>query len=142
MNVAKILETKGASVVTVSAKAQVSDAIDLLNRHNIGALVALDDDGNVAGILSERDIVRRLRSQADKLLSQPVSAIMTPKPVTCTREDSVDDVMQMMTGRHFRHMPVVEHNTLIGVISIGDVVKTKIEVTEGEAAALREYIAG
>ena len=142
MNVAKILETKGGSVVTVSAKAEVSDAIDLLNRHNIGALVALDEDGNVAGILSERDIVRRMRSQAEKLLSQPVSAIMTPKPVTCTREDSVDDVMQMMTGRHFRHMPVVEHNTLVGVISIGDVVKTKIEVTEGEAAALREYIAG
>ena len=142
MNVAKIIETKGGSVVTVSAKAAVSDAIDLLNRHNIGALVALDEDGNVAGILSERDIVRRLRSNADSLLKQSVSAIMTPKPVTCTREDSVDDVMQMMTGRHFRHMPVVEHNKLIGVISIGDVVKTKIEVTEGEAAALREYIAG
>ena len=142
MNVAKILEAKGGSVVTVSAKAEVADAIDLLNRHNIGALVALDDDGKVAGILSERDIVRRLRSHSDTLLGQPVSAIMTPKPVTCTREDSVDDVMQMMTGRHFRHMPVVEHNTLIGVISIGDVVKTKIEVTEGEAAALREYISG
>ena len=107
----------------------------------IGALVAIDDAGQVAGILSERDIVRRLRGAAT-LLSQQVTTIMTPKPVTCTREDSVDDVMQMMTGRHFRHMPVVENGRLIGVISIGDVVKTKIEVTEGEAAALREYIAG
>ena len=141
MNVAKILETKGGNVVTVSAGASIADAIDLLNRHNIGALVAVDDAGRVAGILSERDIVRRLRS-APTLLGQQVTAIMTPKPVTCTRDDSVDDVMQMMTGRHFRHMPVVEDGRLIGVISIGDVVKTKIEVTEGEAAALREYIAG
>lgn len=142
MNVSKILEDKGNSVVTVSADAQVSDAIELLNRHNIGALVAVDAKDRVAGILSERDIVRRLRTGgAATLLSQAVSAIMTPKPISCTRDDSVDDVMQMMTGRHFRHMPVIENDTLIGVISIGDVVKTKIEVTEGEAAALREYIA-
>ena len=141
MNVAKILEAKGGNVVTVSAEASVADAVDLLNRHNIGALIAVDDAGHVAGILSERDIVRRMRS-APTLLGQQVASIMTPKPVTCTRNDSVDDVMQMMTGRHFRHMPVVEDGRLIGVISIGDVVKTKIEVTEGEAAALREYIAG
>lgn len=142
MNVSKILENKGNSVVTVSADAKVSDAITLLNKHNIGALVAVDGQDRVAGILSERDIVRRLGTGAASFLAQPVSSIMTPRPITCTRDDSVDDVMQMMTGRHFRHMPVVENDVLVGVISIGDVVKTKIEVTEGEAAALREYIAG
>ena len=142
MNVSKILEDKGNSVVTISADAEVANAIDLLNHHNVGALIALDAKDRVVGILSERDIVRRLRTgAAATLLSQPVSSIMTPKPVSCTRDDSVDDVMQMMTGRHFRHMPVIENDTLVGVISIGDVVKTKIEVTEGEAAALREYIA-
>ncbi|MBU1175184.1 MAG: CBS domain-containing protein [Alphaproteobacteria bacterium] len=142
MNVAKILENKGNTVVTVSAAAEVSDAVELLNRHNIGALIALDAKGKVAGILSERDIVRRLRGSAATLLTQPVSSIMTAKVVTCGRNDSVDEVMQIMTGRHFRHMPVVENGVLIGVVSIGDVVKTKIELTEGEAAALREYIAG
>ncbi len=141
MNVAKILETKGTDTVTIAIKAQVSDAIEVLNDKNIGAVIVVDDKGRAAGILSERDIVRRLRSFAGQLMSQPVSAIMTRDPVTCTREDTVDDVMEMMTSRHFRHMPVVENGQLVGVISIGDVVKTKIAVTEHEAAALREYIA-
>ena len=141
MNVARILENKGPEIVTIGVGADVSDAIELLNQHNIGALVVVDDAGAVAGIVSERDIVRRLRGLSGSLLSQPVTAIMTGRPVTCTRESSIDEVMQMMTGRHFRHMPVVENGRLIGVISIGDVVKSKIEVTEGEAAALREYIA-
>jgi CBS domain-containing protein len=141
MNVAKILETKGSETVTIPANAEISEAVEMLSRHNIGALVVVDDDGAVAGILSERDIVRRLRGFAGTLLGQPVSSLMTPHPVACKREDTVDEVMQMMTGRHFRHMPVVEDGRLIGVISIGDVVKTKIEVTENEAAALRDYIA-
>ena len=141
MHVAKILETKGTDTVTISSKAQVADAIELLNNHNIGALVVIDDSARVVGILSERDIVRRLRSFAGQLLSQPITAIMTKDPVTCTREESVDDVMELMTSRHFRHLPVVEGGRLVGVISIGDVVKTKIAVTEHEAAALREYIA-
>lgn len=141
MNVAKILETKGTDIVTIANTALVSDAIELLNDKNIGALVVVDDKGRAAGILSERDIVRRLRSFAGQLMSQPVSAIMTRDPVTCTREESVDDVMEMMTSRHFRHLPVVENGQLVGVISIGDVVKIKIAVTEHEAAALREYIA-
>lgn len=140
MKIARILETKGPDIVTIAAGAVISDAVDLLNRHNIGALVVVDGDGRVTGILSERDIVRRLKGLAG-MLSQPVSAIMTRDPVTCTREEPVDDIMEMMTTRHFRHVPVVEDGRLIGVVSIGDVVKTKIAATENEAAALREYIA-
>jgi CBS domain-containing protein len=141
MIVAKILEAKGHGAFTIAANASVSDAVELLNRHNVGALVVVNDAGKVSGILSERDIVRRLRGFAGALLSQPVSDLMTAKPITCTQADLIDDVMQLMTGRHFRHLPVVEDSQLVGVISIGDVVKFKIEATEGEAAALREYIA-
>ncbi len=141
MNVAQILENKGNRVVTIAADAALSEAIDLLNRHNIGVVVVLDSQGRLAGILSERDIVRRLTEFTTDMLHRPVSALMTANPVTCARTDSVDAVMQMMTGRHFRHLPVIDKGILVGLISIGDVVKTKIELTESEAEALRQYIA-
>lgn len=141
MNVARILQTKGGAVHTISASAKISDAVEMLNRNNIGALIVSGQGGEVTGILSERDIVRRLHGFAGAVLLQSVSACMTPNPVTCTREHSIDEVMQLMTKKRIRHLPVVEDGKLLGLISIGDVVKRKIEITEEEAAALREYIA-
>lgn len=141
MLVAHILQSKGTAVITIAESAQISDAVELLNKHNIGALIVTGSDGGVTGILSERDVVRRLSGLAGSVLMQPVSSCMTRNPVTCTSQHELDAVMQLMTNRRIRHLPVVEDGSLAGMISIGDVVKRKIEVTEEEAAALREYIA-
>lgn len=141
MIVDHILHSKGAKVHTIRAEAKVAEAIRVLNDENIGAVVVVDADDNVIGIISERDIIRSLRGEATKVLYAPVSSYMTGNVFTCTPESPIDEVMQHMTNRRIRHMPVLREGKLAGVISIGDVVKRKIEETEGEAAALREYIA-
>ncbi|HEY8595781.1 MAG: CBS domain-containing protein [Alphaproteobacteria bacterium] len=140
MNVAQILEGKGADVFTVNSDARISEAVDLLNANNIGALVVVDTAGRVVGILSERDIVRRLSGDRAAVLAGAISQVMTAKPFTCTRATEIDELMHIMTDKRIRHMPVVEDGELVGVVSIGDVVKRKIEEIEHEAAALREYI--
>jgi CBS domain-containing protein len=141
MQVENILQSKGHTVQTVPIDAAVSDAIATLNAHRIGAVVVVDAGGHVAGILSERDIVRRLSGDPMKLLASPVSAVMTPKVITTDGRASVSDLMELMTRHRIRHLPVVEGGELVGIVSIGDVVKRKIEEAEHEANALREYIA-
>ena len=141
MQVENILQSKGSAVHTVTAGAPLSEAVKLLNAHKIGAVVVVDAKGEVAGILSERDIVRRLGDDPAQLLASPVRTAMTAKVITATRAHSVSDLMELMTRHRIRHIPVVEGTTLVGIVSIGDVVKRKIEETEQEALALREYIA-
>jgi len=142
MQVDTILQSKGAAVFTVSADAPISEAVAELNRHRIGAVVVLSNKGDVAGILSERDIVRHLGDDPAGLLKRPVREIMTTRVITCARMTAVADLMEQMTRHRIRHIPIVEDGELVGIVSIGDVVKRKIEETEQEALALREYIAG
>lgn len=125
----------------VSGATSVKDAVDLLGEKNIGAVVVKDDGGAVAGIFSERDVVRRLKSEGPGVLARPVADCMTKAPVTCTLETSLDELMGVMTKKRIRHVPVVENGSLVGIVSIGDVVKRKIDNIEREAAALKQYIA-
>ena len=141
MQVRAILQAKGTTVHTVDSGARVADAIRLLNRHNIGAVVVVDAEGEVAGIISERDVVRLLGRDPDGALKRPVSECMTTNVVTCDRDTPVASLMEQMTRYRIRHIPIVEGRRLLGIVSIGDVVKRKIEETEQEALALREYIA-
>lgn len=141
MQVETILQSKGTVVHTVSVGAPVFEAVRTLNERRIGAVVVVDDSGNVAGILSERDIVRHLGGDPAQLLASPVSNIMTKTVITCERGTSVSQLMEQMTRYRIRHIPIVEDGKLVGIVSIGDVVKRKIEEAEQEAMALRDYIA-
>jgi CBS domain-containing protein len=140
MQVETILQSKGREVVTVTAGSTIAEAVDLLNSKRIGAVVVVDGR-RVVGILSERDVVRHLGHDWGALSSRPVSEVMTQTVVTISRFATVTDVMERMTEKRIRHMPVVENGDLVGIVSIGDVVKRKIEETEQEATALKEYIA-
>lgn len=141
MYVDTILQTKGVLVHTLPETSTLLDAVSRLNTHNIGALVITDSGGSVTGILSERDIVRQLGDDPTAALAMTIGSCMTRGVVTCERTTSIADVMERMTHRRIRHMPVVEAGELVGIISIGDVVKHKIEEVEHEAEALRDYIA-
>ena len=145
MLIEHILHAKGAEVATVMPGTSVADAVGLLRDRNIGALVvtAVDDDRSVAGILSERDIVRALGSDeaaAAQVVRGPVESLMTPSVATCTPGDSVNDVMRLMTERRVRHVPVLEGDRLAGIVSIGDVVKSRIDELQTEAHTLHEYL--
>jgi CBS domain-containing protein len=143
-----ILHRKGREVETISASASVSDAAALLRDRNIGALVVMTDedaeDGvTVAGILSERDVVRALGvADADSaaVLGQPVSTLMTTEVVTCEPRTTVDELMRLMTDRRIRHVPVLDGGTLAGIVSIGDVVKSRIDELQEETDTLHEYL--
>jgi len=141
MQVDTILQSKGTVVHTVPTGAPVSDAVRMLNERRIGAVVVTDEAGAVAGILSERDVVRHLKGDPVALLASPVADIMTKTVITCGRDTSVSQLMEQMTRYRIRHIPIVEDGALVGIVSIGDVVKRKIEETEQEAIALKEYIA-
>jgi CBS domain-containing protein len=141
MQVENILQSKGSTVHTVTTHAPIAEAIGMLNRHRIGAVVVVTDEGEVAGILSERDIVRHLGDDPAGLMKRAVSEIMTAKVVTCSRASAIGDLMEQMTRFRIRHIPIVDDGKLTGIVSIGDVVKRKIEETEQEAQALKEYIA-
>jgi CBS domain-containing protein len=141
MLVDTILQTKGAAVQTIADSATLGDAVAALNTHNIGALVVTGAADTIAGILSERDIIRRLGSDVAGALSLSVAQVMTRNVITCTRDTDIAEVMERMTSLRIRHMPVTEDGRLAGIISIGDVVKRKIEEVEHEAEALKEYIA-
>jgi CBS domain-containing protein len=140
MTVRQILESKGRSVETISPDVTVSDAVAILSERRIGALVALSEGGRVAGILSERDIVRVIGRDGPQALAGKVADVMTTKVVTAREEMTVDEVMDLMTRGRFRHLPVCEDGVLVGVISIGDVVKRRIEDAEREAEDMRAYI--
>jgi CBS domain-containing protein len=142
MNVHTILRNKGKSVVTIHPDATVERAIGVLRQRGIGALVVSDDGENVAGILSERDIVEALGRYGSELLAISVAEVMTCPVVTCEPEDSVADLMAEMTSRRIRHFPVVEAGRLIGIVSIGDLVKNRLDQIEYEAHSMRSFIAG
>lgn len=141
MQVKHILREKGREVVTISGDATLSEAARLLARKRIGAAVVRDRDGALAGILSERDIVRAVADSSVNALAESVSSRMTRVVTTCCEADTIEELMELMTHRRFRHVPVVEEERLVGIISIGDVVKTRIAETVREAESLREYIA-
>ncbi len=141
MKVEQILRNKGSEIFAVGPDDKISDAVALLNSKNIGAVIVRDNKGDVAGILSERDIVRRLGERGGDALAMKVSECMTSNVFTCSVEASVDELMAKMTEKRIRHLPVTKDGQIVGVVSIGDVVKRKIEEAEQEAAALKEYIA-
>lgn len=142
MLVSDILKTKGTNVVTVAPDTPVGAAVATLAEKRIGCIVVTTDGGALAGILSERDVVRMLAEQGGDVLDEPVSALMTAKVVTCTTSQTIADVMEMMTSGRFRHVPVLQDGRLAGMISIGDVVKFRLEETEEEVRQLAAYVAG
>lgn len=141
MQIKHILRDKGREVVTISSEATLSEAASMLARKHIGALVVHGNDGGIAGILSERDLVHALAEASVAALAQSVSSHMSSNVVTACETDTVDELMEVMTRNRFRHVPVVEQGRLIGIVSIGDVVKSCIAETTREAASLRDYIA-
>ena len=142
MQVIDILQQKGRDVMSLPPDANMSDATILLAAKRIGAIIIKDDTGAIAGILSERDVVRALAAESVRALALPVSKYMTRPVATCEEGDSIEVLMEMMTQGRFRHVPVVNsQGQLAGIISIGDVVKSRIEETTREATNLRQYIA-
>ena len=139
MTVRAILDTKGHQVQSVEPGAKLSAAIKILSERRIGAVLVLSQ-GRIEGILSERDIVRVLGERGAAVLDEPVSATMTRKVVSCRENDTVSEIMETMTRGKFRHLPVVEDNKVVGLISIGDIVKRRVGEYEREQEALREYI--
>ena len=140
MTVQAILAHKGSDVVTTEPTATLGDAVHLLNTRRIGALVVTGADRRIVGILSERDIVRTLGERGPAALDDNVGAVMTRKVMTCTEADTIASLMERMTQGKFRHLPVVEQGKLVGVISIGDVVKARLHEMEQESNALKDYI--
>jgi len=141
MNVETILRSKGRNTVTIAADATIAKAAELLRREMIGAVLALDQSGALVGILSERDIVHALSEHGAAVFGEPVSTVMTRKIHSCRREDTINDLMARMTESRIRHLPVLENGRLCGIISIGDVVKYRLEEVEFEAGQLRDYVA-
>ncbi|HTQ32972.1 MAG TPA: CBS domain-containing protein [Stellaceae bacterium] len=142
MNVHAILRNKGEAVVTIHPDATIERAVAVLRLRGIGALVVSDDGANVVGILSERDIVEALGRYGSELLAVSVGEVMTSPVVTCDPGDSVAELMAEMTNRRIRHFPVVEDGRLAGIVSIGDLVKSRLEEIEHEAHSMRSFIAG
>lgn len=138
--IADVLRNKGADVVTVRPDAPVADLISLLVGRNIGAAVVTEGDAMV-GIVSERDVVHHIHDRGDQLLSTPVSEIMTSAVVSCGPDDEVDALMRTMTDRRIRHVPVLVNGSLVGIVSIGDMVKARIRELEEERAYLHQYLA-
>ena len=141
MTVARILAEKGREVHTTQPHRTLKEVIELLAAKGVGAVVVADAAMTVLGILSERDVVRVIAQQGAAALNDPVSRYMTPRVTTVTRDATVDHVMELMTEGRFRHLPVVEDGRLIGIISIGDVVKRHVGMIDSERQALRQYIA-
>jgi len=139
MRIADVLSNKGAAVATIAPETTVSQLLASLAALNIGAMVVVGPDG-LAGIVSERDVVRELHKRGGGLLGQPVSEIMTTVLATCTPRDTVDHLVVLMTQNRVRHVPVLDDGRLAGIVSIGDVVKTRMEELETEQQRLQDYI--
>jgi CBS domain-containing protein len=140
MTVNDILSQKGNQVLTIEPAATLAAAVQMLAQRRIGALLVTGADHRIVGIISERDIVRVLGEKGTVVLGAPVADVMTRKVVTCARNETIAEIMERMTGGKFRHVPVVEHGRLVGIVSIGDVVKARLSELEYEQDALREYI--
>ena len=140
MNVKTILATKGDTIISIKPDADLAAATQLLSKHRIGAVVIRGAGGRLAGILSERDIVRSLAEHGVEGLKVQVSQVMTRNVATCGEDDTIASIMEQMTAGKFRHMPVVSKGELVGLVSIGDVVKQRLGEIEHESEALRDYI--
>lgn len=140
MNVKTILAAKGGEIVCIEPTADLAAAAQLLSANRIGAVLIRGAGGHIAGILSERDIVRALSEHGAAALSLPVGQVMTREVATCAEDETIASIMERMTAGKFRHMPVVTKGKLIGLVSIGDVVKQRVEEIEHESDALRDYI--
>ena len=141
MNVAGILKTKGFDVITAFPSDSIAAVSNILGAKRIGAVLVVDKAGKLRGVLSERDIVRGLSISGDGCLQLKAEDLMTTNLVTTTPSETIDNVMALMTEKRIRHLPVLENDKLVGFISIGDVVKSRMDEVEREAAALRDYIA-
>lgn len=141
MTVSSILNEKGRDVISERGGARLEDVCKLLSDKGIGAILVTDARDGIEGIISERDIVKTLAREGATALGLPVESVMTKSVVTCTEQDTINDVMTKMTSGRFRHVPVVRDGRAIGVISIGDVVKYRIAQVEREAEHMRSYIA-
>ena len=140
MFVSDILAQKGGLVFTVTPGTSIAQLSQQLSIRRIGSVLVLDGEGSVAGIVSERDLVRALASHGAKAMELEARQVMTREVVTCDPDDSIDQVMQTMTQGRFRHLPVVRHGELLGLVSIGDVVKARLEETKHETESLKAYI--
>jgi CBS domain-containing protein len=139
MTVRSILNTKGHQIMSVEPDAKLAAAVKLLGEKKIGAVLVMNE-GRLEGILSERDIVRVLGERGAGVLEEPISEVMTRKVVTCKETDTVAELMETMTSGKFRHLPVVDDGKVVGLISIGDIVKRRVQEYESEQDALRDYI--
>jgi CBS domain-containing protein len=140
MLVSEVLDRKGRRVATITPTATVADLVAELARHQVGALVVSDDGATIEGIVSERDVVRRLSEVTGHPLGQPVRELMSTTVRTCSPDDDVASIMALMTEHRIRHVPVVDHGQLHGIVSIGDVVKSRIDELERDRSELMEYI--
>jgi CBS domain-containing protein len=141
MNISQILKAKGRAVATARPDSTLSEIIAKLAQKKIGAIVIVGDKGEVAGILSERDIIRQLAEWGDAALSDPASKSMTVTVVTCHETSTLEEMMEIMTQGRFRHVPVIEDGALVGIVSIGDIVKNHVAEVEMEVTAMRDYFA-
>ena len=139
MKIMSILTTKGADVITVRPETSIKDSLTLLAKHNIGALVVIDENKHLVGILSERDIIRRA-ADTDEVFSLPVDQLMTKEVVVCDSKDDVMSVAHMMTEKRFRHVPVVDEGKLVGIVSIGDILKAQRDKYLGEIDTLETQL--
>lgn len=139
MKIQNVLTTKGTQVITIHPEQSIREALHLLVSHNIGALVVIDRTGQIAGIISERDIIRAA-AQDEALFSQPVHAIMTSPVITGSPEDDLESVAHTMTEKRIRHLPVIDQGRLVGIVSIGDVVKAQRDKYRGEVDTLQTQI--
>jgi CBS domain-containing protein len=140
VQISQLLRRKGREVATVDGGESVRAALELLARHGVGALVVSSDGRHIEGIISERDVARGLHERGAELLTDPVSSVMTAEVHTCRPDASVHDLARVMTDRRVRHVPVVEDDELAGIVSIGDVVKARLDELETERAQLVDYI--
>lgn len=141
MTAAMILKEKGTTVHRIDCDATLCEAARMLNERRIGAVVAVDREGRLAGVFSERDIVRALAEKGQRALSHPVRDFMSDQVVTCTETDTIETLSELMTDRRIRHIPVMRRGELVGIVSIGDVVKRRLAEKELETNSLRQYIA-
>ena len=142
MLVSRVFKDKGDRLVTARPDDTIATAAETLKREGIGAVMVVDERGELAGILSERDIVRAMPEHGTELFNLPVDKLMTREVVTCGPGDRVHEIMKNMTAGRFRHMPVQDDGKLVGIISIGDLVKSRLQELETEASQLRDYIVG
>ncbi len=141
MKIANIIAHKGPFVATINSSSNIAHLVDVLKRHNIGAVIVSDDGRHIVGIISERDVVRALATHTGEVSALTVADLMTKDVYTCTQEDTVEGLMQTMTEHKFRHVPVVDsEGALLAVVSIGDLVRHRLEELADERSALINYI--